>query len=1159
MALVKDKYSLYEATLCTFGKHPGWDDHMECLGLDTEVLISFHNSLYNQGINGNIELWEELTERSKQPLLPFNHDFIWQKGDDIIIGRLWYSKDGKGRDRYPMVVCLHGRYIPLSRLLRNVYPLIVNTEKQYAAVSTASDVRAIFRTACERVHEWVTNLSTTVTQPSELTPLEALRTLRSLEQIKRDRNGFYRILFVIEKNLSMKSISARASESSTLYPLRFPAIPGSFTEAAATWTCFLDSQLRRSFPRMFFFPNHAQWCDVIIGEPSVKEFNCLKLPLDNIPLVSNDISIAVDAVFTNRVDNMLETDVEDSGHSIPPLIKIGKRSVNDDDAHCALKMEEMTADSFRKEKELFGRKSLKKIFVVVGLLVAFIIVVFLLSTGQETNNLRSESVNLEARNTIPADGMAPAFEPVTWQNLCMEYHTWFGAFYRELNEGRRKKWSRHDDELKKVVNLLEITSNSGLKIDPLSIANTKGSYQFLADNPPASARTEEAIKHTKNANELVKQIRQILISRQQTVQEFIDNLHQKYAGLGWEGPIQLLNSVRMMFPKADESVSAEITSLFDRYFEFKDKLEVIDKLGDELQDRQEIIISSGDRILSSIDAYVNDRLKGLGNLTEFNRKLIVLVDKKNIMTQLAAFIKNQWNVKRINIDLFKSESKIHRYFDQTVNEDVLSAWLNEVQQFYWLDRDWIDAAKSGWTEALARMHEDVQWLSEINSDKVEQYTQALSVLKKEMQLNIPYIQKYETKLEHLMDSVDRKIKGLAQDIELEKITHSEDPCDWLKNITSFNPEYSGVLKELWNAETNKALNGTTCSQLRADPDRYSKLRKGIDQFQRFLGELDEALPTYFNVVVQKPKKWHGKYFRHLTAVREDYLVKAISLVNWEIGIQNQEFTEFINSGQWTTLRAQYFRWFDGLRTAFTDFQTVDDRLNNGFLPDESIVVDEKKTTLADIVNSWLTGDFIKNNADLEHAIHPFSSRIKRIQSILSEQDISRLTEEALDKQNSLAYTLAIWRQLGTKEWPEDSDDRDVMKRICRRLVTLSSAIENETRVREIQESLKLDKAVYEIRFLRKTIASTLDDLGSQIVEITRSSSNDTSEELGRIKREYDEINGANTINEATLDNRKPDHQDVASFSKLLIRVYQLKRRLDEAHGPHGWKSKNLRH
>ncbi|HXD01138.1 MAG TPA: hypothetical protein VN048_17505, partial [Verrucomicrobiae bacterium] len=90
--------------LGAFGKHPGWDDHVEDLGMETETLALARKVLYVEGVGGQIDkgAWEKLTPALR--LDDFNHTFVWCRSNQFLIGRIWSSVDGKGRTRYPMVV-----------------------------------------------------------------------------------------------------------------------------------------------------------------------------------------------------------------------------------------------------------------------------------------------------------------------------------------------------------------------------------------------------------------------------------------------------------------------------------------------------------------------------------------------------------------------------------------------------------------------------------------------------------------------------------------------------------------------------------------------------------------------------------------------------------------------------------------------------------------------------------------------------------------------------------------------------------------------------------------------------------------------------------------------------------------------------------------------
>ena len=59
--------------LGAFGKHPGWDDHIEDLGLETASLVQAKTLFYVQGIGGEIDAgaWEKLDD--SQRLAAFKH------------------------------------------------------------------------------------------------------------------------------------------------------------------------------------------------------------------------------------------------------------------------------------------------------------------------------------------------------------------------------------------------------------------------------------------------------------------------------------------------------------------------------------------------------------------------------------------------------------------------------------------------------------------------------------------------------------------------------------------------------------------------------------------------------------------------------------------------------------------------------------------------------------------------------------------------------------------------------------------------------------------------------------------------------------------------------------------------------------------------------
>src|SRR5689334_4037663 len=84
-------------TLGTFGKHPGWNDHIPGIGVETESLAHVKHALYVSGIGGRIDAgaWKNL-EAGKR-LEGFDHVFLWLRNGHVMLGRMHSSEDGLHR------------------------------------------------------------------------------------------------------------------------------------------------------------------------------------------------------------------------------------------------------------------------------------------------------------------------------------------------------------------------------------------------------------------------------------------------------------------------------------------------------------------------------------------------------------------------------------------------------------------------------------------------------------------------------------------------------------------------------------------------------------------------------------------------------------------------------------------------------------------------------------------------------------------------------------------------------------------------------------------------------------------------------------------------------------------------------------------------------
>ena len=138
--------------VAVFGKHPGWADHMDEIGLATEELVELRQMLYKEGIGRNIDLgtWEKLPEEAR--LERFEHVFVYKaESGNLIAGRIWSSSDGRGRTKYPMLVCVQCPPSMRSWLMFTALAELAQAQERFTSATTADEVRSRYQELHERI------------------------------------------------------------------------------------------------------------------------------------------------------------------------------------------------------------------------------------------------------------------------------------------------------------------------------------------------------------------------------------------------------------------------------------------------------------------------------------------------------------------------------------------------------------------------------------------------------------------------------------------------------------------------------------------------------------------------------------------------------------------------------------------------------------------------------------------------------------------------------------------------------------------------------------------------------------------------------------------------------------------------------------------------
>lgn len=279
--------------LAAFGKHPGWEDHIPGIGVDTEALASLKQSLYFDGIRGQIDsgAWEKMEQIKR--LEGFDHQFLWLRPGHVLLGLMWSSSDRIGRAKYPMILCADGEGFSPAFMLANAGPELERLRDMCKSLSSAEEVTSECRMAVDRLRGTLERAGGGWTEPFS-DSAERQRFLDSAE-LSPDRSGFLRILH--EYSAKEGTSSAKTKH------LRVPVAGSLRMNALIPWVEFFRCIVPAKVPVLFVKRNGESWLDVIIGEPESRDYFCLQASADALPLTTQvpyDISpetiSALDAV-----------------------------------------------------------------------------------------------------------------------------------------------------------------------------------------------------------------------------------------------------------------------------------------------------------------------------------------------------------------------------------------------------------------------------------------------------------------------------------------------------------------------------------------------------------------------------------------------------------------------------------------------------------------------------------------------------------------------------------------------------------------------------------------------------------------------------------------------------------------------------------------------
>ena len=264
-----------QVCLGAFGKHPGWDDHMDDLGLETESLLLAKHLLYVQGIGGqlNAGAWERLDATTRLPAV--HHEFIWARERQVLVGRLWPSSDGKRRTLYPMAVCAHVFGLSPETCIASLLPLLDPIEARCRRAKSSEDVRAIILEAHGQYMASAGGGAATEPGPLQGTlPEQFVKGALPLvlANVRRLLAPYWRGEF-------------RERSKPATVTVRVPSVAGFGIGDLIFWNRFFSSLLDAEAPVLFLKPVAQPWLDVVLGEPATGDLFALRAAPPVVPVL----------------------------------------------------------------------------------------------------------------------------------------------------------------------------------------------------------------------------------------------------------------------------------------------------------------------------------------------------------------------------------------------------------------------------------------------------------------------------------------------------------------------------------------------------------------------------------------------------------------------------------------------------------------------------------------------------------------------------------------------------------------------------------------------------------------------------------------------------------------------------------------------------------
>ncbi len=270
--------------LGAFGKHPGWNDHLDDIGLVTSSLVEARSILYG-GIARQIEhaTWEKAGADKVTP--GFDHVIHWRRLNESITGLIWSSEDGKGRALYPMITVAHCVTRSFSWLAGELLPALEDVKAKCRSTKAAAVVISHIKGVEQSLQGRMPAAEHISTGPGLGIPAWAAHFAAEPVALRR-------VYHHLRRNFELFTPGSlewcQGEKQALSKALRLPQIPGAApAESLNAWISFLATQLDPAVPLFGLLPMGEKWLDVIVGEPTATDFFLLRARPSELPVITD--------------------------------------------------------------------------------------------------------------------------------------------------------------------------------------------------------------------------------------------------------------------------------------------------------------------------------------------------------------------------------------------------------------------------------------------------------------------------------------------------------------------------------------------------------------------------------------------------------------------------------------------------------------------------------------------------------------------------------------------------------------------------------------------------------------------------------------------------------------------------------------------------------